>query len=730
MIVTNKVLNLNDFDSSMSTEELDYLFVQLSSKIQGADHAYYVLNQPIMSDAEYDQLYILYQRVCKLLNKTAYKLHDSNDKKFRKIRHMSPMLSLANVFSIEEFNAFVIRIKNFLQIDDDFIEMIGELKIDGLSFAAIYKSGELVSVATRGNGVEGEDVTMNALTINNFPKYLDAREMYRDANEIYLAKSGQQMGFDDLSLCNHPPQKSRVDRDMHFSGDIEVRGEIYIDNCDFTLLNQTIVGQKFASARNAAAGSLRQLDIKVTRDRPLKYFVYGIGDVGALNISTQFELLEFTKKLGFNVCRPYKLCKSLTDVVDFYEYVLSIRKQIPFDIDGIVFKVNNFELQSRLGSVGKDPRYAIAYKFPAIMVKTKLVSIDVQIGRTGALTPIAELEPVSIGGITINRATLHNFNDIAKKDIRVGDVVILERAGDVIPYVCGIELSLRASSSVIYVPPSHCPACGSAVAFASGSDILRCNNDECSAQKLEKLVHFVSREAANIEGLGRQQIEFLLRNEYIVSALDIIKLPESHKLNALAGKNGWGVISIRNLLNSIEKSKNISLDRFIYSLSIRHIGAANAKLLARAYKTFASFMGAVALLSHSDEIAEHEMRTIHGVGDKLINALVKYFSVDANFAMITELSNIMHIKPFIEDSAVLSSNSSLLGKVLVFTGSFIQRSRSDYIESAGKLGAVIGSQVTSKTDMLVVGNKAGSKLIKAQQIGIRVVTEEEFVNYL
>lgn len=677
----------------ISEEEAKKLLQELADKIAEYNHAYYIEDKPLVSDAEYDQLFNinlkLEQKFPHLIleNSPSKKVGAKVENKFAKITHNTPMLSLSNVFDEEDVKDFLDRIKSFLRLDQ-FSPIFCEPKIDGLSFAATYKNGILTTGATRGDGYIGEDITANIKTIKDFPHKI-----------------------------NNAPEL------------LEVRGEIYIEKNDFISLNQEQEQQgkdKFANPRNAAAGSLRQLDPSVTAKRPLKYFVYAIGSAKEELANSQDQLLAKFKELGFNVNEIGKLANSEEEIFDFYEYLKTNRENLPYEIDGVVYKLNDFALQDRMGFIARSPRFATAHKFPAIIGQTKLLSITVQVGRTGTLTPVAELEPIEIGGVIVSRATLHNYQEIARKDVRVGDYVFLQRAGDVIPQITGVDLAKRSADATTFDPPLFCPSCNSKLHYVPEDIIIRCDNGlNCPAQNYERIRHFVSKNAMDIEGLGRKQVEFLIDKGLISNPYDIFFLKEKNEasLTKLENMDGWGKKSVENLFNNIEKSKNVSLPRFIYALGIRHIGEQNAKLLAREFGSYENFIAQMELLKENNPEIYQKLNNLDGIGNKMLVDIIDFFDVKENIELIKNLSEVLNI----EDYKETREQSSLTGKIVVFTGSMPTLSRAEAKATAEKLGAKVAASVSSNTDLVIAGEDAGSKLKKAKELGIKIIDEAEWL---
>jgi DNA ligase (NAD+) len=690
----SKVLVRNKIIEDLSLEEAKQEVEYLQEEIKYHNELYYNKSEPIIPDYLFDQLY---DRLKNLEKKyPQFQRYDSPTQKpgapvargFAKIKHSLPMLSLANAFNHEEIEDFVKRTNKFLGRDyGSLLQMVAELKIDGLSFSARFEKGKLVSCATRGDGIEGEDITENIKNVINFP----------------------------INLSDELPDI------------FEVRGEVYMDKNDFILLNKNreeAGEESFANPRNAAAGSLRQLDPKITASRKLRYFVYSLGFVSSEVASDQYNLLNILQTYGFSVNDQYKRVSSLEDVEGYYEHIDQIRSSLNYDIDGIVLKINDFALQKRLGFVQRDPRWAIAYKFKAEQAFSKVLAITVQVGRTGSLTPVAELEPVNVGGVLVSRASLHNFDEIMRKDIRVGDHVVVHRAGDVIPQVVSVDLTKREDSAEPYIEPTLCPVCGSVAKREEDEAVLRCTGGlYCRAQVKERLIHFVSRGAFDIEGLGDKQVEFLLNHDYVKSPVDIFLLQErDHKsFTKLKNYDGWGEKSVANLYAAIEKARKISLERFIYSLGIRYIGEKNAKLIARFYSSAERFLAKLTnVLSKGDDFTE--LLEIDGIGPTVVFSLHEFVSESHNVDIVDQLVGLLAIAN--AENNFISSPVS--GKTVVFTGSLVSLSRDEAKEQAERLGAKVTSTVTSKTDLVVAGSDAGSKLKKAQELGIRVITEEQW----
>lgn len=683
---------ISELTKEEASEELKYL----AHRITELDKAYYLDNMPLVTDAQYDALRLRNEQIeaqfpqLKLKESPTDKVSGEVQEKFGKITHVVPMLSLSNCFNKKELSDFVDRVAKILvkkKIGSK-LEFVCEPKIDGLSFSAMYENGKLKNGSTRGDGLVGEDITNNLKTIEGFP------------HEI------------DTSLKN-----------------LEIRGEIFMTRKAFDELNKERLEQKgmlFANPRNAAAGSLRQLDAKITASRKLDYFVYSLGESADEFASSQQEALEKMRALGFRVTDLYKKVDSVDELEKYKLDLYSNREKIPYDIDGVVFKVNDFAQQKVLGFIARAPRFAIAYKFPSLQAETIVNEIVIQIGRTGALTPVAELEPVNIGGVIVRRATLHNREEIRRKDIRAGDKVIVERSGDVIPKVVSVKKDERKKDAPEFVFPQKCPVCSSPLVIEGEGMITRCPGGlKCQAQKVERLEHFVSRNAFDIEGLGQENIRFLHEHKFIDSPADIFRL--SAKQGELKTHEGWGEKSVSNLLESIEDRKEISLNRFIYALGIRHIGETNALILARHYETFENFENNMQKIVQGDAEAVKEFLKLEGLGIKALEAIKIFFKDEYLKIIVKDLAEILQIKSVAKK--VVQTDNPLSNKKIVFTGA-ISMSRDEAKELAENQGAKVSSSVSSQTDILVAGENAGSKLENAKKLGVKIISEDEFKKML
>ncbi len=653
---------------------------ELADLIKKHNYNYHTLDRPKITDQEFDKLVkendILEKKYPYLILKDSpNKNYGSKIKEnFKKIKHDSQMYSLANAFDNNDIKEFIKRSVKFLNLDnDDDLQYICEPKIDGLSLNLVYKNGNLISAATRGDGFIGEDVTENILNIKNIPSKLKKE-------------------FPDF---------------------IEIRGEVFLNKSDFEKLNSKLENKsKFANPRNAAAGSLRQLDISISHSRPLKFIPHGIG-----KCSNNFDKIEnyYNQLKNWNITpnNLSKKCYSVEDIIKFYNHINQKRSGIDYDIDGLVVKINSLKLQQRLGYVGKNPRWAIAVKFSAEKANTIIQSVDFQVGRTGAITPVARLQPVNLGGVIISNASLHNFDEINKKKINVLDLVEIERAGDVIPYVTRL-VKKNSKLNTKIKPPKICPICKSDVLKEKDEAILRCSNTYgCSSQKVERIIHFVSKKSLNIEGFGEKQVKQLFNLQYINKIEDIFNLEKFE--SEIIELDGWGELSFSNLIYSINNSKTISLDKFIYSLGIRFIGEVNAEILANEFKELD------ALISSSNNISLLE--NIDGLGPKAISSIVDFFSKDINKQTIINLKN--HLSITFIDNKTLGNFFS--NKNLVFTGTLSELSRDEAKYLAKTKGAKILSSISKKTDFLIAGEKAGSKIHKATHLGIKILNEKEFL---
>jgi len=669
----------------------------LAAEIADHDLRYHQQDAPIIADADYDRLRQRLGAIEALYPALSAPVSSAvgakQSEKFSQVRHRVPMLSLNNVFSDQDVRDFLERIKRFLGLESQSdIALVAEPKIDGLSCSLRYEQGWLVVAATRGDGEEGEDVTANVRTIADIPQQLQG-----PVPEV-----------------------------------LEVRGEIYMRKDDFLKLNQRqeeAGKQAFANPRNAAAGSLRQLDSAITASRPLRFFAYAWGEIiGERPADTQAGMIEAFARLGLPTNPLTRLCVGEAEVLDHYKKIEAQRADLPYDIDGVVYKVDDLALQARLGFVARAPRWAAAHKFPAEQASTTLLAIDIQVGRTGVLTPVARLEPVNVGGVVVSNATLHNEEEIARKDVRVGDVVRVQRAGDVIPQVVEVVLSARPAEAVPYLFPDRCPVCGShAVREADASGKLdkarRCTGGLiCSAQAVERLRHFVSRDAFDIEGLGEKQIEAFYQDGVITRPQDIFALEayDAASLKKLKDREGWGPTSVRNLFAAINTRRQITLNRFIYALGIRHVGESTAKLLARHAGDFTQLRTMILAAKEADSEARAQLTAIDGIGPVMADALVDFFTEPHN----QEVMNALLAQVTIEPMEQVVSSSPVAGMTIVFTGALERMTRDEAKAMAERLGAKVSGSVSKKTNLVVAGPGAGSKLADAQKHGVEVISED------
>jgi DNA ligase (NAD+) len=599
--------------------------------------------------------------------------------------HAVPLHSLGNAFAAEDFSEFCERARRFLGLKDTPLAFVGEPKIDGLSINLTYDEGKFVRGATRGDGREGEDVTANLRTMDAVP----------------------------MHLKGHAPAR------------IEIRGEVFMTKADFLALNEAqeaAGGKIFANPRNAAAGSLRQLDARITAGRRLSLFAYAMGQSSERVADTHWTYLKRLDAWWFDVNPLSRPLASEADAAAFQAEIGAARAALAYDIDGVVYKIDDLALQERLGYVGREPRWAIAWKFPAERATTVLQDILIQVGRTGALTPVAQLQPVNVGGVLVTRATLHNEDEIARKDVRIGDTVVLQRAGDVIPQIVSVVLERRPPSAVPYVFPDTCPVCGSAAVRPPGEVVKRCTGGLiCAAQAEERLAHFVSRAAFDIDGLGEKTVREFVAAGLLHGPADIFALP-AHEAE-IATREGWGDTSARNLSRAIEVRRKIPLARFIYALGIRRIGEANAKLLARHYGSFANWrtqmLAAVAIGSE----ARIDLASIIGIGPAIAEELAEFFAEPRNLATLDSLAALLEIEAAAPPAA---AEGSLAGKLIVFTGTLTTMTRPEAKALAERLGARVTDSVSKRTDLVVVGEDAGSKAKKAAELGVRTVSETEW----
>ncbi len=677
----------------------------LAAEIARHNRLYHDQDAPEISDADYDALI---RENAALEARYPHLMRSDSPSKLvgaaptghlAKVAHARPMLSLDNAFADEDVEEFVGRVRRFLALADDAeVALTAEPKIDGLSCSLRYEKGRLVQAATRGDGNIGEDVTANVRTITDIPEVLTGT-----APDVF-----------------------------------EVRGEVYMSKADFAGLNEKLAGERvFANPRNAAAGSLRQKDAEVTRSRPLRFLAHGWGEVSALPCATQVEVMEAIRAFGLPVSDQFVRCVTASAALQHYRSIEAQRADLPFDIDGVVYKVDRLDWQQRLGQVARAPRWAIAHKFPAERAQTLLRAIDIQVGRTGALTPVARLEPVTVGGVVVTNATLHNADEIERLGARPGDRVVIQRAGDVIPQI--VEVLTRDEDRPAYLFPYICPECGSAAEREEGEVVWRCTGGLiCPAQRVERLIHFASRHAFDIRGLGLVRVEEFFKDGLIASPADIFRLRD--RRHELVARERLADVSVDNLLEAIEDKRRISLDRFLFALGIRHIGEVTARELARRYARFDAFMDMIdkaleiranlaPVLGEPERKFEirraKELVTAIGtrdIGPEVAEALLDFFAEPHNRDVVADLASELTIEDVVHETL----ESEVSGKTIVFTGKLVTMSRDEAKAQAERLGAKAAGSVSKATDLVVVGADAGSKLKKAQELGIPVITEEDW----
>jgi DNA ligase (NAD+) len=675
--------------SALATTEL----AALAAEIARHDKLYHGQDAPEISDVDYDRLVARNRAI-----EAAFPLLVRSDSPsgrvgtdlpaqgpFGKIRHVHPMLSLSNGFSDDDIEDFVTRVRKFLSLSDaDPAQFVAEPKIDGLSLNLRYEDGKLVQAATRGDGTEGEDVTANVMQIATLPK----------------------------RLSGSPPSI------------LEVRGELYMDRHDFLALNtaQEKDGKKiFANPRNAAAGSLRQKNANITGKRNLQFFAYSMGDTSGPIAETHWGFLATLRDLGFSVNDLSRRCDDVADLLTTYHMIGRQRVDLPYDIDGVVYKIDRHDYQQRLGQVARAPRWAMAHKFPAEQAETVINAIDIQVGRTGALTPVARLAPISVGGVIVSNATLHNEDEIARKDIRIGDRVIIQRAGDVIPQIVRVLSDARTDNETIFDFPESCPVCHAAAIRPEGEVVRRCSGGlNCAAQLFEGLKHFVARDAFDIEGLGARQIEQFIDLGWVQTPADIFRLDD--KSTAMAELDGYGDLSIKKLLSAIAVRREISFERFIYALGIRQVGQATARLLALHYGSVEAILAALSPNANLDA-AHRALVEIDQIGPAMANDVTAFFGNPNLYQLIVDLVAELTILP----PERPSENSSISDKTIVFTGTLTHMSRAEAKAKAESLGAKVSGTISAKTHFLVAGADAGSKARKAAELGITVLDEDSYL---
>ncbi len=689
----------------LTAEQAAAELARLAAEIAHHDELYYRKDAPEISDADYDALRrrneAIEARFPDLVrdDSPSRRVGAKPAEGFAEVRHAVPMLSLGNAFEKQDVHDFEARIRRFLGLGaDETVELVAEPKIDGLSATVHFHAGRFVLGATRGDGTVGEDVTRNLATVVDLPQRISGA-----------------------------PEK------------LEVRGEVYMRHSDFAALNQQREADGlplYANPRNSASGSLRQLDPSITASRRLHFFAYSWGEISEPPGDTYWHFLERLKGWGFPVNPLARLCRSVDEALALYDEIMANRAQLDYDIDGVVYKVNRLDWQERLGFVSRAPRWAIAHKFPAEQAQTVLEDIVIQVGRTGALTPVAHLTPITVGGVVVSRATLHNEDEIARKDIRVGDTVVIQRAGDVIPQVVAVVPEKRPKDSKPYAFPKVCPCeLKTPTHREPGEAVTRCTGElACPFQQLNRLKHFVSRQAFDIEGLGSKHVEAFRDAGLVETPGDIFRLKD--KADTLLDWEGWGEQSVANLLAAIEDRRAIGFDRFIYALGIRQVGEATARLLARRYDTLEAWRDAMEQAAEERNANPDEMKkpelvgeafaalcAIDGVGFAMADDLVAFFTEPHNIKKLDDLAGELTIRP-LEKAA---SDSPVAGKTVVFTGSLEAMTRQEAKARAESLGAKVSGSVSAKTDIVVAGPGAGSKLKKAADLGVEVMTEEEWL---
>ncbi len=701
---------MNTFDkpaAQLTPEEASAEHADLQARIAEADTHYHQEDAPEITDAAYDKL----RRRLKQIEKRFPDLRraDAASEKvgaapaagFAKVRHARPMLSLDNAFEDADVVDFLDRIRRFLGLSEDVeLKILAEPKIDGLSASLRYEQGRLVQAATRGDGEEGEDITANVRTIGDVPKELPS-----------------DGGWPEV---------------------LEVRGEVYMTKADFLALNQAQqaamnAGDKrakiFANPRNAAAGSLRQLDSTITARRRLHFFGYALGEVSSPIATTQSGIREKLAAWGFTLNEPSRACLSADDLIAYWRGIGEGRAAMPFDIDGVVYKVDRLDWQERLGFVSRSPRWATAHKFPAEQATTVLRGIDIQVGRTGALTPVARLDPVNVGGVMVANATLHNEDEIQRKDVRIGDTVVIQRAGDVIPQVVSVVPERRPATAAPYEFPQACPICGSHAVRDEGEVVRRCTGGLiCAAQAKERLKHFVSRNAFDIEGLGEENIETLFEGGFVRSPADIFRLKnrfdELKPVKGFTDQKGQ-FKKLTKLFDAIEARRTIALDRFLFALGMRHIGETTARLIAGRYETLDLLRDRLKAAAEDRQgEAWAELNAIDGIGSIVAEALVDFFGEPHNIEVVDDLASEISVAPYVRPKTV---ESPITAKTVVFTGTLEKMSRAEAKARAETLGAKVAGSVSAKTDYVIVGADAGSKATKARDLGVTVLTEDEWL---
>ena len=673
-------------------------YLKLKKEINIHNKLYYDENNPKISDSEYDKLWRDFKNLettfpfLKTKDTPTTHVGYKPNQKFSKVKHNYPMLSLENAVNLEEIKKYIEKTLRYLKTKNQFIELIAEPKIDGLSISLKYKKGKFISGATRGDGQVGEDVTLSLRTINDIPKEISQLQNI----EIF-----------------------------------EVRGEIYMNKDDFLNLNNKRKKNNeslFANPRNAASGSLRQLDKKIVKERKLKFFAYTYGELSKkILFKSQSEFLDKIRNYGFPTNNNFKICRNFEDVELFYNKIEKIRGNLKYDIDGIVYKINSLDIQKRLGVVGRSPRWAIARKFPAEKAETQIKDITIQVGRTGVLTPVAELAPVLVGGVRVSRVSLHNQDEINRKDIRIGDTIKLQRAGDVIPQVISVDKSKRIKNAKRFIIPSICPCCKSKTYRKKNEVAIKCTGglSLCEDQQLGSLEYFVSRDAFNIEGLGKKNLKKFWKDKFIKYPYDIFYL-NKYK-NEIINKEGFGEKSYLNLINSINLKKTISLEKFIYSLGAPQVGQRTSNLLSKHFKNFKSWFESIKNLSNGDIKMYDHFINIDGIGPDVVDDIKNFFNKEKN-EIVRKLSKALD--KIEEYKFTKQTNSKLSEKIIVFTGTLEKMSRSEAKSKAEELGAKVTNSVSNNTDYVIAGKDSGSKEKKARELNVKILNENEWIKFL
>ncbi len=696
--------------AALTEPQAEVELARLAAEIKAHDERYYQQDKPAVPDAEYDALRLRNAEIearfpqLRRPDSPSLRVGAAPAEAFEKAPHGQPMLSLDNAFDEQDVADFCARIRRFLGLDQaEPLVLTAEPKIDGVSANLRYEKGRLVRGATRGDGLVGENVTANLLTISDIPEFL-AGDRLPDV--------------------------------------IEVRGEVYMSHADFAVLNenQLAAGKPaFMNPRNAAAGSLRQLDSGITAARPLRFFAYAWGEAQSVPADTQMDVIQAFSGWGLTINPLMRRCADVAELLAAYSEFTALRPTLDYDIDGVVYKVDRLDYQQRLGTVSRAPRWAIAHKFPAEQAQTVLEDIDIQVGRTGALTPVAKLRPVTVGGVVVSNATLHNEDEIARKDVRIGDTVVVQRAGDVIPQIVRVLADQRPETAVPFQFPQLCPACGSHAERETNKStgktdvVRRCSGGLiCPAQAVERLKHFVSRDAFDIDGLGSKQVEAFYVLGLVQRPSDIFTLAARDKgsLTPLSKREGWGTQSANNLFAAIAARQQIELPRFIYALGIRYVGQMTARLLAKHFGTAVKFVSAMQQLAAEvgqEEQPVHEtLLAIDGIGPAVLGALEIFFSEPHNREEISELLKLVEVGEFIQSG----QQSTISGKTIVFTGKLEKVTRNEAKAKAEALGAKVSSAVSAKTDLVVAGPGAGSKLKKAQELDVETIDEDGWLDLI